>query len=144
MLDIRYVALAVNKMDLVDWSQLVFDEIEIAYRRFAQELGLKRSRPSVVGAGRSQRRRSAPCRDAWYKGQSLCSGSKRFQPRGTGGSAVRHAGAGQLTYLDFRGFSGASAAARSSRATACASALGRDHRVKEDRCWYQFHLRSDR
>ena len=41
MLGIRQVALAVNKMDLVDWSQLLFDEIELAYRRFAQDLGFE-------------------------------------------------------------------------------------------------------
>jgi bifunctional enzyme CysN/CysC len=41
MLGIRHVALAVNKMDLVDWSQLVFNEIEFAYRGFAQDLGFE-------------------------------------------------------------------------------------------------------
>jgi bifunctional enzyme CysN/CysC len=41
MFGIRHVALAVNKMDLVDWSQSVFDEIELAYRRFAQDLGFE-------------------------------------------------------------------------------------------------------
>jgi bifunctional enzyme CysN/CysC len=41
MLGIRHVTLAVNKMDLVDWSQLIFDEIELAYRRFAQDLGFE-------------------------------------------------------------------------------------------------------
>jgi len=41
MLGIHHVALAVNKMDLVAGSQLVFDEIEVAYRRFAEELDFK-------------------------------------------------------------------------------------------------------
>ena len=39
MFGIRHIALAVNKMDLVNWSQSVFDEIELTYRRFAEELG---------------------------------------------------------------------------------------------------------
>jgi bifunctional enzyme CysN/CysC len=41
MLDIRHVALAVNKMDLVDWSQRVFDEIALDYRRFAEDLSFE-------------------------------------------------------------------------------------------------------
>jgi bifunctional enzyme CysN/CysC len=41
MLGIPHVALAINKMDLVGWSQLVFDEIELAYRRFAEDLGFE-------------------------------------------------------------------------------------------------------
>ena len=41
MFGIRHVALAINKMDLVDWSQAVFDEIELAYRRFAEELSFE-------------------------------------------------------------------------------------------------------
>ena len=38
MLGIRHVALAVNKMDLVSWSEKVFEEIEVSYRQFAQDL----------------------------------------------------------------------------------------------------------
>lgn len=41
MLGIRHVALAVNKMDLVNWSKEAFDEIELAYRRFAQDLSFE-------------------------------------------------------------------------------------------------------
>jgi bifunctional enzyme CysN/CysC len=41
MLGIRHVALAINKMDLVGWSQPVFDEIEFGYRRFAEDLGFE-------------------------------------------------------------------------------------------------------
>ena len=41
MLDIRHIALAVNKMDLVDWSQRVFDEITLAYRCCADDLGFE-------------------------------------------------------------------------------------------------------
>jgi bifunctional enzyme CysN/CysC len=40
MLGIRRVALAVNKMDLVHWSQPVFDEIELSYRHFVQDQDL--------------------------------------------------------------------------------------------------------
>ena len=39
MLGIRHVALAVNKMDLVNWSQSVCNEIADSYGRFAKDLG---------------------------------------------------------------------------------------------------------
>ena len=38
-LGIDNVVLAINKMDLVDYSQQIFSDIEIAYRSFAHELG---------------------------------------------------------------------------------------------------------
>ena len=41
MLGIRHVALAVNKMDLVDWSQPVFNELRLAYERFAARSWLR-------------------------------------------------------------------------------------------------------
>jgi len=72
MLGIRHVALAVNKMDLVEWSQPVFDEIEIDYRCFVQELGFETITAiplsaleghNIVDAGST----AMP----WYKGQTL-------------------------------------------------------------------------
>ncbi len=40
LLGIRHVVLAINKLDLVDYSQSVFDEIEADYRHFAETIGL--------------------------------------------------------------------------------------------------------
>jgi bifunctional enzyme CysN/CysC len=59
-------------MDLVEWSQLTFDEIELAYRRFAQDLGFETITAiplsaleghNVVDSGRA----AMP----WYGGPSL-------------------------------------------------------------------------
>src|SRR5437660_43433 len=41
LLGIRHVAVAVNKMDLVDFSEERFDEIAAEYREFAEQLGLE-------------------------------------------------------------------------------------------------------
>ena len=38
LLGIRHVVLAINKMDLVDWSQGRFDEILVEYRAFADQI----------------------------------------------------------------------------------------------------------
>ncbi len=40
LLGIRHIVLAVNKLDLVDYSREVFDAIEADYRAFAAEIGL--------------------------------------------------------------------------------------------------------
>ena len=40
LIGIRHVVLAVNKMDLVDWSQETFDAIVADYRAFAAQIGL--------------------------------------------------------------------------------------------------------
>jgi len=109
MLGIRHVALAVNKMDLVDWSQLVFDEIEIAYRRFAQELGFETITAIPLSALEGHnvvdpRHAAMP----WYKGQSLLqwletvptAGHEAAQPFAMPVQWVNRPN------LDFRGFSG--------------------------------------
>ena len=40
LLGIKRVVVAVNKMDLVDWSPSVFDQIQTSYRTFADSIGL--------------------------------------------------------------------------------------------------------
>jgi bifunctional enzyme CysN/CysC len=41
LIGIRHVVLAVNKMDLVEWSQQRFEQIEREYRAFAAEIGIE-------------------------------------------------------------------------------------------------------
>ena len=50
MLGIRHLALAVNKMDLVDWSAAVFDGIDRAYRSFATHLDFRTITPIPLSA----------------------------------------------------------------------------------------------
>ncbi|MBM4254703.1 MAG: sulfate adenylyltransferase subunit CysN [Deltaproteobacteria bacterium] len=72
MLGIQHVALAVNKMDLVDGSQLVFDEIELAYRRFAEELHFETITAIPMSALEGYNIVEANSAElAWYHGPSL-------------------------------------------------------------------------
>jgi bifunctional enzyme CysN/CysC len=109
MLGIRHVALAVNKMDLVDWSQLVFDEIELAYRRFAQDLGFETITAIPLSALEGHnvvdpRHAAMP----WYSGQSLLQWLETVPTEGRE-AAQQFAMPVQWVNrpnLDFRGFSG--------------------------------------
>ena len=58
LLGIRHVVLAVNKLDLVDYSREVFETIDADYRAFAAELGITDivSIPAVRAPGRQRHR----------------------------------------------------------------------------------------
>ena len=109
MLGIRHVALAVNKMDLVGWSQLTFDEIELAYRRFAQDLGFESITAIPMSAleGINIAGGSAEAMP-WYEGAALlewlenvpATTHEAFQPFAMPVQWVNRPN------LDFRGFSG--------------------------------------
>ena len=59
MLGVRDVALAINKMDLVDYSEARFNEIVAAYRAMAQRPGFPLHHAAAdLGAGRRQYRRA--------------------------------------------------------------------------------------
>lgn len=72
MLGIRQVALAVNKMDLVGWSQPVFRDIELAYRQFASSLGFDNFTALPVSAleGHNVVEPGGPAMP-WYSGPTL-------------------------------------------------------------------------
>ncbi|HEX9272785.1 MAG TPA: sulfate adenylyltransferase subunit CysN [Candidatus Binatia bacterium] len=109
MFGIRHVVLAVNKMDLVDWSQRVFDEIALAYRHFAEDLGFETITAiplsaleghNVVDKGHA----AMP----WYEGPSLLRWLETVQ---TKNNTTAQAFAMSVQWvnrpnLNFRGFSG--------------------------------------
>jgi bifunctional enzyme CysN/CysC len=71
LLGIRHIVVAVNKMDLVDYSEQVFNVIEGAYREFAREIKLDAITciPVSAVAGDNVTTRSA--RMPWYLGPAL-------------------------------------------------------------------------
>jgi bifunctional enzyme CysN/CysC len=109
MLGIRHVALAINKMDRVDWSQAVYGEIDQAFRAFAQDLSFATitSIPlsaleghNVVESGEG----SMP----WYAGPTLLQWLEIVEPED---AAVTRPFAMAVQWvnrphLDFRGFAG--------------------------------------
>ncbi|MFF0816219.1 sulfate adenylyltransferase subunit CysN [Rhodococcus sp. NPDC003318] len=71
LLGIRHVVLAVNKLDLVDYSQEVFEQIVDEYTGFAAEIGLASVVPipmsAYMGDNLTERSPNTP----WYRGPSL-------------------------------------------------------------------------
>ena len=72
LLGIRHVVLAVNKIDLMDYSQKVFDDIVAAYGEFSAGLGFKTLMPDIplsarFGDNMSERSEKTP----WYEGPTL-------------------------------------------------------------------------
>jgi bifunctional enzyme CysN/CysC len=71
LLGIRQIVLAVNKMDLVNYSQEVFDKIERDYREFAQRIKLDAITAIPVSAVAGDNVTEMSSRMAWYEGPSL-------------------------------------------------------------------------
>ena len=71
LLQIEHVIVAVNKMDLVDFDQTVYDRIIGAYAAFAKQLGLKDIRPIPLSALAGDNVVVASTRMPWYSGPTL-------------------------------------------------------------------------
>src|SRR4051794_12999316 len=108
LLGIRQVVVAVNKLDLVEYSQDVFDAIESDYRTFAAEVGLTDVVCIPVSALRGDNITEPSAKTPWYHGPTLI-GYLETVPAG------RSAAEGPFRMpvqwvnrpnLDFRGFSG--------------------------------------
>ncbi|WP_324275651.1 sulfate adenylyltransferase subunit 1 [Blastococcus brunescens] len=71
LLGIRKIVVAVNKLDLVDYSRDVFEEIEAAYRDFAAQVGLTDVVCIPMSALRGDNITEPSPRTPWYHGPTL-------------------------------------------------------------------------
>ena len=71
LLQIQHVIIAVNKMDLVDYDQTVYDRIVASYTKFAQQLGLKDIHPIPLSALAGDNVVAATDKMSWYQGPTL-------------------------------------------------------------------------
>jgi bifunctional enzyme CysN/CysC len=71
LLGIRKIVVAINKLDLVDYSQEVFDTIEASYRAFAAEIGLHDIVAIPMSALRGDNIVEASPNTPWYAGPTL-------------------------------------------------------------------------
>lgn len=67
LLQIQHVIVAVNKMDLVDYDQTVYDRIVGAYQQFAQQLACRMCTPSRCRPWRAT---------TWWKPARACPGTR--------------------------------------------------------------------
>jgi bifunctional enzyme CysN/CysC len=108
LIGIRHVVLAVNKMDLVDWSQDVFDTIVAEYRDFATQIGITDFTAIPMSALDGQNITEPSAAAPWYDGPALMPWLESVEVED-----VLQAGPFRMPVqwvnrpnLDFRGFSG--------------------------------------
>jgi bifunctional enzyme CysN/CysC len=108
LLGIRHVVLAVNKMDLVGWSQSVFDDIVSEYRAFAAGIGLTGFEAIPMSALKGENVAEPATSAPWCSGPTLLSWLESA-PVGDDAAARPFRMPVQWVNrpnLDFRGFSG--------------------------------------
>ena len=71
LIGIRKVVLAINKMDLVDFSEQVFRDIDDAYRAFAAQIGLADITSIPLSGLKGDNMTSPSERTPWYHGPTL-------------------------------------------------------------------------
>jgi len=71
LLGIRHVVLAINKMDLVGWSQETFEAILAEYRAFAAQIGITEFTAIPVSALRGDNITESSAAAPWYTGPAL-------------------------------------------------------------------------
>jgi len=109
LIGIRNVVLAVNKMDLVDYDQAVFDRIVADYSEFAKSIGIEGFTAMPISGFKGDNITTLSANTPWYEGPTLVEHLETVEV-----NSARDAGKPfrmpvqwvNRPNLDFRGFSG--------------------------------------
>ncbi|MEL6379098.1 MAG: sulfate adenylyltransferase subunit CysN [Pseudomonadota bacterium] len=112
LLGIRHIVVAINKMDLKDYRQDVFDEIETEYRAFTAQLGFETITCIPMSALRGDNVVARSDATPWYHGPALLPFLETVSVDHTNDAAPFRMPVQWVNRpnLDFRGFSGTVAA----------------------------------
>jgi len=112
LLGIRKIVVAINKMDLLNFSQHKFNEIEESYRAFAEPLGFSEIVCIPMSALDGDNVASKSARAKWYKGKALLDHLETVDISRTDNRSAFRLPVQWVCRpnLDFRGFAGSVAA----------------------------------
>ena len=71
LIGIRHVVLAINKLDMVDYSKVRYDEIVAEYRTFAQQIGIEQFQAIPMSALKGDNIIDKSPNTPWYDGPTL-------------------------------------------------------------------------
>jgi bifunctional enzyme CysN/CysC len=108
---IKHVALAVNKMDLVDFKQSIFDQITVDFKSFVKEFGFDSITTIPVSALKGDNVTNRSDNTGWYQGPSLMAYLETINPNKTLSRTQQDKLIFPVQWVsrphaDFRGFSG--------------------------------------
>jgi bifunctional enzyme CysN/CysC len=109
LIGIRHIVLAVNKLDLVDYSQSRFDEIVADYLRFAASIGIDHFTAIPISGFKGDNITGPSANTPWYHGASLIEHLENVELNNTADQARPLRMPVQWVNrpnLDFRGFAG--------------------------------------
>ncbi|MCC6787582.1 MAG: sulfate adenylyltransferase subunit CysN, partial [Hyphomonadaceae bacterium] len=109
LMGIRHAVLAVNKMDLVNWSRETFDAIVADYRGFAEQIGLKSVLAIPLSGLTGDNVTAKSAQTPWYDGPALMEHLETVEideTRRVGGPFRMPVQWVNRPNADFRGFAG--------------------------------------
>ena len=121
LIGIRNIVLAINKMDLVDYDQAVFNRILLSYRAFATEIGITSFTAIPISGFKGDNITAPSPNTPWYQGVPLIEHLEAVEVNADADQAKAFRMPVQWVNrpnLDFRGFSGQISTGRISKGDA--------------------------